>query len=363
MTTLRAICTACAPESLARSPHLPTAPRKVLSAIQQCQSGPYGHSLSPCPTWGGHHRVNHACGHRHGPPCPQQTTQQCLQHHLDNQLPGPHCLMTCTVPATLRPCIRSPHRPASQALLQASAPALKRLAHDERFLGTALPGFPGGLHPWGRQLPYHPPIHNIVPGGGLSQDRTTWGPARATCFGPVKALAPISRALCKDEMRHAGWLEPSDPQGWPIPGNGHSQAKHHAHSACTSRAPYVFRGAIAHRRLVSLQDRTVTFPSRQVGRACPRPAHLDGMELLRRFLHHVWPDGFMKVRHFGLLPASCAVPLAPIRLLLVPGHPGEDTPPPRKSPPPRVARCPTCGVALSVVRRLWTSPKALVDTS
>ena len=101
------------------------------------------------------------------------------------------------MPAILRPCLRSPQRPASQALVHASATALKRLAKDPRFIGTDLPGFTGVLHTWGRQLQYHPHIHYIVPGGGLSEDRTTWLPSRTNFFVPVKALSPIYRALFK----------------------------------------------------------------------------------------------------------------------------------------------------------------------
>ena len=115
-------------------------------------------------------------------------------------------------------------------------------------------------------------------------------------------------------MRQAGLLEHIDPQVWTIPWNVHSQANHHGHSAFTYLAPYVFKVAISNHRLVSLTDRTVTFTYRKVGSARLRTAHLDVMEFLRRFLQHVLPEGFMKVRHFGFLHASCAVPLATIRL-------------------------------------------------
>jgi Putative transposase/Transposase zinc-binding domain len=362
MTTLRAIFTAFAPEYLERYPNLPISHRKGISAIQNCQSGHYGHSLSQCPNCEGQHRVNHSCGNRHCPQCQQHTTQQWLAHHLEKQLPGPHFLLPFTVPETLRPCIRSHQRLAYQAMFQASATARKRLATDERFIGTDLPGFTGVLHTWGRQLQYHPHIHSIVPGGGLSKDRTTWQPSRANFFVPVKARSPIYRALCKEEMRHAGFLEHIDPQVWTIPWNVHSQAQHHGHSAFTSLAPYVFRVAISNSRLVSLTDRTVTFTYRKVGSARPRTAHLDVMEFLRRFLQHVLPDGFVKVRHFGFLHASCAVPLATIRLMMEPGHPSEDQPTQRTPSPPRVACCPTCGTPMCVVMRLWTSPRAFVDT-
>jgi Transposase zinc-binding domain len=128
MTTLRAICTAFAPESLERYPQLPLAHRTGIRAIQQCRSGPYGHRLYACPSCGGQHCIQHACGHRHWPQGQQHKTRQWRQHHLEHQLPGPYVLLTCTVPAMRRPFLRSHQRPASQALCHASATALNRLA-------------------------------------------------------------------------------------------------------------------------------------------------------------------------------------------------------------------------------------------
>jgi len=362
MTTLRDIFIACAPEYLERSPMLPTTHRKVISAIRHCRSGHYGHSLSQCPRCGGHHRVHHSCGNRHCPQCQHHTTQQWLQRSLARQLPGPHFLLTFTVPETLRPFIRSHQHLAYHALLQASATALQRLAQDERFIGTTLPGCTGVLPTWGRQLQYHPHIHSIVPGGGLSEDRTTWRPSRGNLYVPVTARSPIYQALFKANMRHAGLLEHSAPEVWTIPWNVHSQANHHGHSAFTALAPSVFRVAIANRRIVGLTDRTVTFTSRKVGSARLRTAHLDAIECIRRFLQHVLPDGCVKVRHFGFLHASCALPLATIRLMVVPAHPSEGQPPQRSPPQPLAVRCPTCGAPMRVVMRLWTSNNGFVDT-
>jgi Putative transposase/Transposase zinc-binding domain len=254
MTTIQDILHAFAPEDLERYPTHPPSHRKTRSAIYNCRSGPYGPSLSLCQSCGEQHRGNHSCGNRHCLQCQHHTTQPWLPHHLDTQLPGPHVLLTCTVPETLHPFIRSHQRLAYHAMFQASAMALKRLAKDERFIGTDLPGFTGVLHTRGRQLQYHPHIHDIVPGGGLSADRSAWLPSRATFFVPVKALSPIYRALFKADMRQAGLLEHIDPQVWTIPWNVHSQANHHGHSAFTYLAPYVFRVAISHSRIVSLKD-------------------------------------------------------------------------------------------------------------
>jgi hypothetical protein len=259
--------------------------------------------------------------------------------------------------------MRAQQRCAYHALFQASSMALKRLAHDERFIGTNLPGFTGVLHPWGRQLQYHPHIPSIVPGGGLCEDRTTWRPSRVNFFVPVKALSPSYRALCKEAMQQAGLLEHVAPQVWTSPWTVYSQVDHHGHSAFTYLAPYVFKVAISNHRLVSLTDRTVTLTYRKVGSARPRTPHLDAIEFIRRCLQHVLPEGVQKVRHFGFLHASCTVPLVTIRRLIVPAPPGDAPPPPRTPSPPRVAHCPTCGTPMHVVMRLWTSSRDLVDTS
>jgi hypothetical protein len=164
-------------------------------------------------------------------------------------------------------------------------------------------------------------------------------------------------------MRQAGLLEHINPQVWTIPWNIHSRANHHGHSAFAYLAPYIFKVAISNQRIVSLTDRTVTFTYRTVGSARLRTTHLDVMEFLRRFLQHVLPHGFMKVRHFGFLHASCAIPLATIRLMIVPVHPSDGKPIQHTPPQPLVARCPACGAPMRVVMRLWTSPRAFVDTS
>jgi transposase-like zinc-binding protein/putative transposase len=203
MTTMTAIFNAHGAESLARSPTLPLAHLKTLQALRACRTGAYGYSLYPCQSCGQPHRLLQACGNRHGPPCQHQKARQWLPPQLDKQLPGPYCLSTFPIPATLRPFCRSHPRLAYQAMFKASADALKRLARDARFLGTARPGFTGIRHTWGRQLQDHPHIHSMVPGGGRAKDRAAWLPSRANCSVPVKALSPGYRAIFKEE-RHTG---------------------------------------------------------------------------------------------------------------------------------------------------------------
>ena len=362
MTTLTDIFNAFAPEYLERYPNLLTSHQQSISAIQHGRTGPYGHRLYPCHPCGTQHRVHHACGHRHSPQCQPHKTQQWLHKQLANPLPGPHFLITCTVPETLRAVIRAPPRIAYPALFNASSYALKRLAQDERFLGTHLPGFTAILPTWGRQLPSHPPIPSIVPGGGLSKDRAAWLPSRAHFFVPVKALSPIYRAVFQHEMAIAGRLDRINPQVWTIPWNVPSQANPNGATSLPYLAPYGFKVALSNRRIVSLQDRTVTFTYSQPGRARPRTTHLDAVEFIRRFLPHVLPEGFMKVRPFGLMNTRCAISIDTLPLMILTRHPVACQTPDVEAPAPLRASCPTWGAPMRLIMRRGTANQAFFDT-
>jgi Putative transposase len=313
------------------------------------------------PKLGETHRVHHSWGNRHGPQCQQHPTQQGFHHPLEQQRPGPHFLLTFTVPETRRPFIRSPPRIAYPALFNASSFALKRLAKDARVIGTDLPGCTGVLPTWGRQLQSPPHLPDIGPGGGLSKDRTTWLPSRAHFFAPVKALSPIYRALFKEDRRQAGLLERVDPQVCNIAWKGHSQAPPNGPTSFKYLAPDGFNVALSNRRLVSHTDRPGTFTDRKPGRARPRPPHLDAVELIRRFLPHVLPDGFMKVRPFGFLNTRCALPTDPLRRLIWTRHPGVFKTPALKTPAPVGASCPPCGAPMQVVWRRWSAQRVFLD--
>jgi hypothetical protein len=201
-----------------------------------------------------------------------------------------------------------------------------------------------------------------VPGGGLSKDRSEWLASRANFFVPVKALSPIYRAVFKEEMAKTGLLDEIDSQVWTIPWNVHSQADPNGHTSFKYLAPYVFKVAISNSRIVSLQDRTVTFTYRKPGSSRPRTTHLDATRFIHRFLQHVLPHGFMKLRHFGFINSRCAIPTDTLRRLILIRHPGAFNTPHVANPAPVVASCPTCGKPMQLVMRLWTSNRTFVDT-
>jgi len=140
MITMTSIFNAYASEYIDRYPNLPPAHLKTIRAICACRTGAYGYSLYTCPSCGQPHRIDHACGNRHCPQCQHHHTQLWLQHQLDKQVPGPHFLITFTIPEPLRAFCRSHPRLAYQSLLRASSEALKKLARDAPFIGPDRPG-------------------------------------------------------------------------------------------------------------------------------------------------------------------------------------------------------------------------------
>lgn len=204
-------------------------------------------------------------------------------------------------------------------MFDASAGAIKKLAKDTRFIGADLPGFTAVLHTWGRQVQYHPHLHFIVPAGGLSTDRKKWLPAGNSFYLPVRALSKIFKAKFKTEMARQGLLHKIDPSSWQIAWNVNSQAVGSSEATLKYLAPYIFRVAISDSRILAVKDRIVIFSYRKKGSNRSRKVTLDVIEFIRRFLQHVLPAGFTKVRHYGFMSSNCAVSLARLRLLILAG--------------------------------------------
>ena len=205
-------------------------------------------------------------------------------------------------------------------------------------------------------------MHDSVPGGGLSQERAAWWPARAHFYGPVRALSPSSRALFTQEMRTAGQLAQSAPHVWPTAWNVHRQATPHGAPACPDLAPDVCKGAIANRRIVGRQDRIVTFTYRKPGRPRLRTTRRDVLALMRRFLPQVLPAGCMKGRHCGWMNATCRLTTDTLRPRST-SHTGATLEQPRcPAPTPAQVTCPNGGAPLIVLSRVWPLHMAIVDT-
>jgi hypothetical protein len=269
--------------------------------------------------------------------------------------------MTFTVPEQLRPFMRKNQRVAYSALFKTSSDSIKKLALDQHYIGADLPGFFGGLHAWGRTLQYHPHIHYVVPGGALSSSDGRWHPSATDFYLPVQALAKIFRAKFRDEMINAGLFEQIPSEVWHIDWNVNSQAVPSSEACLKYLAPYVFKVAISNSRILKVHDRTVLIRYKKPHSNRLRTLPLEIMEFIRRFLQHVLPTGFMKVRYYGFMNPNCKLPLDHIRSLIETTC-GLSSELPKSASKPRLPiTCPSCGGLLKL--RSLTLPSRILAWS
>lgn len=292
---------------------MPTDQQRVADAICDCRSPARGTVLYQCEDCAEPHLAARCCGNRHCPVCQQGKAEKWLSRQLERRLPTPYFMLTFTVPAQLRGFLRGHPREGYGALFEASAGAIKTLAADRKHLGADTPGFFGVLHTWGRQLQYHPHIHYVVPGGGFDSQEGRWHAAQRGFYLPVHALSPIFRAKFRDAMEYAGLLDQIDPAVWRIDWNVNCQSVGDARASLKYLSRYVFKVGIAEQRIVRADDTEVVFRYRKVGSNRERSMSLAPTEFIRRFLQHVLPAGFMKVRYFGFLSPSYSMKIDQIR--------------------------------------------------
>jgi hypothetical protein len=272
-----------------------------------------GGHVYECPACGESHYLYHSCRNRHCPKCQNDKAQQWLEKQQDLLLPVPYFLLTFTLPEKLRHVARSHQKLVYDLLFRASAEAMQQLARDKRFVGGQM-GLVGVLHTWGRNLSYHPHVHYLVPGGGLAADGS-WQPARKNFLLPVKALSRIVRAKLRDALRKtdADCFADVPAAVWQHDWVVHCQPVGRGLSALKYLAPYVFRVAISNNRILKLGDGKVTFRYRTTDTGRLKTCTLPAEEFIRRFLQHVLPRGFVKVRYYGFLSSGLRQRLAALR--------------------------------------------------
>jgi hypothetical protein len=286
---------------------MPAEHKKVIEAIMRCGSPANGALLYGCESCPQERLLPRCCGNRHCPACQQYKAYAWLDAQLKGQLPTHHFMLTFTVPEQLRAFLRAHQRIGYAALFQASAAAIKKLTPDPKFLGADTPGLLGVLHTWGRQLQYHPHIHYLVPGGAVSAHDGRWHASSPGFYLPVHALSAIFRAKFRDAMDAAGVLSEIPTPVWEVDWNVNCQAVGDGQASLKYLARYVFKVAISDSRIVGFDDTHVSFRYRKVHSNRLRIMRLPVFEFMHRFLQHVLPEGFMKVRTFGFLSTSFAM--------------------------------------------------------
>jgi hypothetical protein len=317
MTMIKRIFQTYGPEYLARfESAMPRDHLKVIHAITNCRTSCYGIAVYGCEECGEPHLTYRSCGNRHCPGCQHQKAKLWLHRQMQRQVPGHHFMLTFTVPAHLRRFIRSHQRIGYATMFEASSATIKVLSKDPRYIGGDLPGFFGVLHTWGRQLQYHPHIHYVVPGGAMSKSDGKWHPSRLNFFLPVKAMSKIFKAKFSDLMRKSGLYDQIPSEVWEKGFNVNCQAVGSSHHSIKYLAPYVFKVAISNHRVIKVENRRVLFKYKKGNGRRWRTMSLEVMEFIRRFLQHVLPTGFMKIRYYGFLNPNCGVKLDKIKTLI-----------------------------------------------
>ncbi len=314
--------------------------RRAIEDILNCRTAAFGGHVWRCEACSTEVFSYHSCGNRNCPKCHTAQTREWLEHRQAEMLPVPCFHITITVPAELREVLRANQRDGYAVLMQASAAAIPgssprtELARDPRYVGGTVAVL-AVLHTWTQQLSLHPHVHCLVSGGGISEHASTWHPACRQFLVPIKALAKLVRGKFRAMLHRKcpGLVIPDAV--WRTPWILHVTAWGNGERAVLDYlARYVFRIALTNTRIVGLDDTTVTiqYKQRNTGRA--RTCRLDGDEFMRRFLQHVLPRGFHKVRYFGLWHPAQRHNAARVRQMLQLQAPSKLDPPPQLVVPP-----------------------------
>jgi putative transposase/transposase-like zinc-binding protein len=351
--------------------------RQALRDLERCRTAALGGHRAVCDRCGSQHVLYHSCRNRHCPKCQGGQRAAWLERESAYLLPVEYFHVVFTLPAVVAELALVNRRRLYGLLFEAASTTLRQVAATPKHLGAEV-GTLLVLHTWGQNLHHHPHVHGIVTGGGLScdatgrvEERPRWVSCRPGFFLPVRVLSRVFRGKYLAGVRHlyergqlrlpetlteplsfAAWLTSLYRQDWVVyakpPFGGPEQVLKYL-------ARYTHRVAVSNGRLVSLDEGQVSFTARDYAAGGQRRLlRLSGVEFLRRFVQHVLPRGFVKVRHYGLLSNRVrAAKLALCRWLLVlcvlAGR-ARALPPVAMSVAtvPAAPACPTCGVGCLV---------------
>ena len=356
--------------------HVSLGQLKVMSAIERCRTAALGGHVMRCENDACAYTAiaYNSCRNRHCPKCQGAAAREWLAAREADLLPVPYFHVVYTLPAQIADIAYQNKTVIYDLLFKASAETTLTIAADPKHLGARI-GFISVLHTWGSALTHHPHVHMVVPGGGLSPDGSTWIACRPRYFLTVEVLSALFRRLLLQMLvaaQHAGrlqffgeharladkaafkaYLAPLREIDWVVyakePFAGPRQVLRYL-------SRYTHRIAISNRRLVVADHKGVTFKYKDYrieGPARYKTMTLATDEFIRRFLIHVLPKGFHRIRHYGLLATGArAANIAHAReLLAVPSRPKEPETPEAAIDEPRVLPrpCPCCGARMIVI--------------
>jgi len=343
---------------------------KVLRAIRRCRTAALGGHLDECTRCGHRAAISYnSCRNRHCPKCQTSTRERWIAARQREVLPTRYVHVVFTLPHRLAPLALQNKKVLYDLLFRASAETLLEVARDPRHLGAEI-GFFSVLHTWSQKLGLHPHVHCVIPAGGLSLDHAHWIPSRERFFLPIHVLRRVFRgkfvaglrqafqvgqlnfhgdlALLAQPKTFAAWLRPLFRKDWVVyskpPFGGPEYVLQYL-------GRYTHRVAISNHRLVSLAEGNVTFRWRDSAHNNEQKLlTLSLDEFLRRFLLHLLPKGFVRIRNFGFLANRKRAITVPLCLSLL-GSPTEAMHEASAHSPCDLWLCPHCGGSMRVIQR------------
>jgi hypothetical protein len=346
---------------------------KVMSAIERCRTVALGGHVARCEDCAHTVIAYNSCRNRHCPKCQGAAAAQWLAARQADLLAVPYFHVVYTLPAPIADIAYQNKAAIYDMLLTASAETTIAIAADPKHLGARI-GVTAVLHTWGSAMTHHPHVHMVVPGGGLSLDATQWISCRPNFFLPVRVLSRLFRRLFLTRLaaaHAAGRLQFFGDHAWLADRSTFAEflaPLHKAEWVVYAKQPfagpeqvlrylsrYTHRVAISNRRLIYCDQTAVTFKWKDYRIEGPgryKTMTLDTHEFIRRFLIHLLPKGFHRIRHYGLLAGNRAANIARARqLLAMPSRPKEPETPEATLNGPRVLPrpCPCCGGRMIII--------------
>ena len=346
--------------------------RKVLQAIARCRTAALGGHRDHCPRCGYQAISYNSCRDRHCPKCQNGARDRWVTARQNELLAVPYVHVVFTLPHHLSQLVLQNKKVLYNLLFRASAETLLEVAADPKHLGAQL-GFLSVLHSWGQNLLHHPHVHCLIPAGGLSLDHQRWVHPRYHFFLPVSVLSRVFRGKFVDGLKRrfrqrqltfAGTLQPLENekafraflrslfrQNWVVYAKPPFGGPQHLLGYL---ARYTHRVAISNQRLVAFDGERVTFRWKDYAHGNQkRIMTLSASEFLRRFLLHVLPRGFVRIRPFGFLANRCRTQLLPLCQRLLQDDPqAQPSAAIASTAKPAVFRCPRCATPMIVGEKL-----------
>jgi Putative transposase/Transposase zinc-binding domain len=286
------------------SPGIPKHHIKTIKDITYCQTAFMGYHINQCPDCGATEKVFHSCRNRNCNRCQSAKSFHWVKGRQNDLLDVEYFHIVFTVPSELRPILRQHQKVGYHLLMKCAAESLQKLANDPHYVG-AKPGITAILHTWSRSMSYHPHVHILCTGGGLSSDHSSWITRKKAFLVPYgslakmfrgKLIASLKRQLPDVQIPYSVWDKPWVVDVKPVLCNPEVVVKY--------LARYIAKIAIDNCRLIRFKNDLVTFQYRSNKDAQSQEMTLNVFEFIRRYLQHVLPKAFVKIRYYGILHQS-----------------------------------------------------------